>query len=135
MKFLLLAACAAVTLTLSTCTSVPEPVCQSNILVPISKIVGPRTAAINQTVTYTLTYDLGNSCGTFGNLATNTIMNADGTTTQQVGVSGKYNGCSCTAASAPAQTAYQFQPTKAGTYYFQFLVANSQFTTDTLTVQ
>ena len=133
MKFSLLAALLAATCLLPGCLAVQEPVCQSNMLVPVSAVIGPRTAAVNQQVTYTLSYSLGNSCGAFSNLVTNSA--SDSARVRQVGINANYSGCSCTTTTTTAQTAYQFQPTKAGTYYLQFLTTDNKFITDTLTVR
>ncbi|NML66441.1 hypothetical protein HHL22_14610 [Hymenobacter sp. RP-2-7] len=135
MKLSLLTGLLTATLALPGCLAVSEPVCQSTILVPITTATGPRTATVGQAVTYNLVYSIGNDCGTFGNIVTNTINNTDGTTVQQVGVNGSYTGCSCNATTTSSQTTYQFTPTKAGTYYVQFLTTNNAYLTDTLTVR
>lgn len=120
---------------LASCQSPPEPVCQSTTLVPISKAVGPRTAAVRQTVTYHLRYVLGNTCASFSQF----VLNADTTTAgiyRQAGVSALAVGCSCASTDTTSTpTTYQFQPQRAGTYYVQFLTTNNAFITDTLTVR
>ena len=135
MKLLLLTGLLAATFALPGCLAVDEPVCQSTILVPVTTASGPRTAAAGQAVTYNLGYSIGNSCGTFGTIITNTLPNNDGSTVQQVGINGSYKGCSCSPTTTASQTSYQFTPAKAGTYYVQFLTTNNAFITDTLTVR
>lgn len=120
------------------CRALPEPVCQSRLLVPVVRAVGPRQATVNQRVTYNLQVKLGNSCGVFDTIVTNQVDDLTGTTpiVQQVGVRGKYTGCTCTTdTTALTAVSYQFQPTKAGTYYLRFLTRQSGFLTDTLTVR
>lgn len=120
------------------CRALPEPVCQSRLLVPAVRAVGPRRAAVNQAVTYQLGVKLGNSCGVLDTILVNSIDDPTGVAVpvRQVGVRGKYDGCSCTTDTLTiTPVSFQFKPIKAGTYYLRFLSRQSTFITDTLTVQ
>ncbi|RZK61403.1 MAG: hypothetical protein EOO59_05150 [Hymenobacter sp.] len=123
------------------CRALPEPVCESRLLVPAVQVTGPRTAAVGQTVTYTLRVRLGNSCGAFDSIVVSKDSSRISPFSQQVGVQGKYTGCSCQADTLTVTpVTYQFRPAKAGTYYLhflsqQFLTRPSTFLNDTLTVR
>ena len=118
------------------CRALPEPVCDSRQLAPIVQAAGPRTAAVNQLVSYTLGVKLGNSCGVFDTIVVSAGDSKTGPITQQIGARGHYVGCSCqTDTLAVTTTTYQFRPTRAGTYYLQFLTRQSRFIVDTLLVQ
>jgi len=118
------------------CQALQEPVCDSQQLAPIVQATGPRTATVNQLVSYALSVKLGNSCGAFDTLVVSTGNNKTGPITQQIGARGHYVGCSCQADTMAVTTAtYQFRPSRAGTYYLQFLSRQSRFLIDTLVVQ
>jgi chitodextrinase len=116
-------------LSLTSCFSTKEPTCNSNGYVPIVKVIGPKTATLAQPAVFVLSYSLGNDCTTL----TNVEAVPSGNTTQ-VGLAAASNGCACNATTTVSQTSYQFQPTKAGTYYIQFLTTNNAYITDTVVV-
>jgi hypothetical protein len=116
-------------LSLTSCLSGSEPTCNSSGYVPIVKIIGPKTATLAQPAVFTLSYTLGNDCTKL----TNVEAVPSGNTTQ-VGLAATSTGCACNATTNVSQTSYQFQPTKAGTYYIQFLTTNNSFITDTVVV-
>lgn len=121
---------------MASCRALPEPVCTSQLLVPVVRAVGPRRAALNQPVSYALDVKLGNNCGAFDSIVVSAGDNTTGPFTQQIGVRGRYTGCSCQADTTTVTPAtYQFTPAKAGVYYLQFLTRQSRFITDTLVVQ
>lgn len=118
------------------CRALPEPTCQSRLLVPIVARSGPRQATVGQQLTYTFDVKLGNSCGVVDTVIASQGDNAVGPFTRQVGVRALYNGCSCTTDTlALTRVSYQFRPDKAGTYYLKFLTRQSRFYTDTLLVR
>ena len=117
------------------CRALPEPECQSQLLVPVLRATGPRRAAVNQPVSYTLVVRLGNSCSKSDTLL---VSGGDSTATtfvRRIGVQGRYVGCACAPDTARTSVTYRFQPRKAGTYYLQFLTQQNRFLVDTLTVQ
>jgi chitodextrinase len=116
-------------LSLTSCLTTHEPTCNSTGYVPIVSVIGPKTATLAQPAVFVLGYTLGTDCATFANLTT--VPNGNIT---QVGITASVNGCACNATTTVSQTSYQFQPTKAGTYYIQFLTTNNSFITDTVVV-
>jgi hypothetical protein len=122
---------ALTTLSLTSCLSTKEPTCNSNGYVPIVNVFGPKTATLSQPAVFTLSYTLGNDCTKLTNVEV--VPSASGNITQ-VNLAASSNGCACNATTTVSQTSYQFQPTKAGTYYIQFLTTNNAFITDTVVV-
>ena len=126
MKKILLAAS---TLSLSGCLNNNSPSeCQSTQVVPVSSAIGPKTVAVNQPATYSLTYQPGSACGKLSSVAEQVPIAAN---THLLGVQVDYNGCNCPQTTTLAQALYTFVPTQPGTYYFRFVTA-SGYLTDTL---
>ncbi|MVN77956.1 hypothetical protein GO988_16625 [Hymenobacter sp. HMF4947] len=117
---------AAFALGLTSCLSTSPDTCQSTALTPVLSATGPKTIAVNQPATFTLSYEIQNGCGTFAGL-----QEQANTDTRLVGVNIKYDGCNCPQTVTPAQTTYTFQPTTAGTYYVRF-VGSTGYLIDTL---
>ncbi len=113
----------------TSCLSVGPDTCNTTLLTPVTSVTGPKTAAVNQPVVYTLTYTPAGGCGTLADLTEQATGN-----TRAISVNVNYTGCTCAAPADPAQTTYTFQPSQAGTYYLRF-VGNSAYLVDTLVVQ
>jgi hypothetical protein len=122
-----LAALSAISLT--SCLASQEPTCSSTGYVPIVSAIGPKTATLAQPAVFVLSYTLGTDCATFADVVA--VPNGN---MMQVGVTSSVNGCACNVTTTVSRTSYQFQPTKTGTYYLQFLTANNTFITDTVVV-
>jgi hypothetical protein len=115
---------------LSGCLTTQEPTCNSTGYVPIVGATGPKTVGINQPAVFTISYTLGSSCGTLGEVTA--VPNGN---VVQVGVAGVYTGCACTTTTTVSQTTYQFQTATTGTYRIQFLSGNNSVITDTVVVK
>lgn len=126
MKLYLLAALA---LGATSCLNVGPDTCNTTLATPITNVSGPKTVAVNQPATYSLTYQPAGGCGTLTNLTEQVAG-----TTRAIGVNVAYTSCSCSATAVAAQTTYTFQPTQAGTYYLKF-TGNNAYITDTLVVK
>jgi hypothetical protein len=126
MKYYLLAALA---LSATGCLGVGPNTCNATLSTPITHVTGPKTIAVNQPATYSLTYSPASGCGTLANLSEQTAGN-----THAISVNVSYTTCSCATSAVPAQTTYTFQPTQAGTYYLKF-VGNNTYIIDTLVAQ
>jgi len=113
----------------TSCLGVGPDTCNTTLLTPVTSVTGPKTAAVNQPVVYTLTYTPAGGCGTLANLTEQGASN-----TRAVSINVNYTSCTCATPAAPAQTTYTFQPSQAGTYYLRF-VGNSAYLVDTLVVQ
>lgn len=123
MKYYLLA---LVALSATSCLNVGPETCSTTLLTPITSVSGPKTVAVNQPATYSLSYLPAGGCGTLANLSEQVAGS-----TRAIGVNVNYNSCSCGTAAVAAQTTYTFQPTQAGTYYLKF-VGDNAYIIDTL---
>ena len=126
MKYYLLAALA---LGATSCLNVGPDTCNTTLATPITNVSGPKTVAVNQSASYSLTYLPAGGCGTLANLSEQVAG-----TTRAIGVNVAYTSCSCSTTAASAQTTYTFQPTQTGTYYLRF-VSDNAYIIDTLVVQ
>ena len=124
---------AAASLALTSCLGSAKDTCSATILEPVVSATGPKTVAVNQKANFIITYLPQTSCGQLANIyeAAGNVAN-----TYLIGPQVAYNDCNCPTNSTTAQTTYSFTPTKAGTYYLNF-VANtaSGFIADTLVAQ
>ena len=129
-RFLCIAAAA---LSLTSCLGSSKDTCSATILEPAVAATGPRTIAVNQKANFTITYLPQTTCGVL-----TSIYEAAGNAnnTYLVGPQVSYSDCNCPSNSVTAQATYSFTPTKAGTYYLNF-VANTAtgFISDTLVAQ
>ncbi len=116
---------------LTSCLKSRPSECHSTVVAPLLSINGPKTVAVNQAANFALTYTLAGSCGKFNSVNDEAVATPN---TRVVSVQVDYEGCNCPQTTIPAQVIYTFQPTKAGTYYFQF-AAGTSFITDTLVVK
>jgi hypothetical protein len=114
------------------CNKVPkeDTLCNSLTLAPVTKVEGPKTAAINQTIALTVYFGCFNGCGNFGNYE----QTVNGNTTT-INVIAKYQGCICTQDAPVRQSIYNFSAPQTGTYYLKFFQATNTYITDTITVQ
>ncbi|GAA4493622.1 hypothetical protein GCM10023172_02400 [Hymenobacter ginsengisoli] len=126
MKYYLLA---FVALSATSCLNVGPDSCNTTLLTPVTSVSGPKTIAVNQTATYSLSYLPAGGCGTLANLTEQNSGN-----TRAISVNVNYTNCSCPTAAVPGQTTYTFQPTQAGTYYLKFVGINT-YIVDTLVAQ
>ena len=113
----------------TSCLNVGPDTCNTTLATPITNVSGPKTIAVNQPATYSLTYLPAGGCGTLANLSEQVAG-----TTRAIGVNVSYTNCSCSTTATSAQTTYTFQPTQAGTYYLRFIGSNA-YITDTLVVK
>ncbi len=124
---------AAASLALTSCLGSSKDTCSATILEPNVAVTGPKTVAVNQKADFILAYIPQNTCGQLAS-----IYQATGNTanTYIIGPQVAYNDCNCPSNTATVQTVYSFTPTKAGTYYLNF-VANtaSGYIADTLVAQ
>jgi cytochrome c oxidase assembly protein Cox11 len=124
---------AAATLTLTSCLSGSKDSCSATVLEPVQAVSGPKTIAVNQKANFLVTYLPQVTCSKL-----ETIYEAAGSTpnTYLVGPRVTYTDCNCPANTVVAQATYSFTPTKAGTYYLNFISTNANgFIADTLVVQ
>jgi hypothetical protein len=128
-RSLIICLTALTAISLTSCLSTKEPACNSNGYVPITKVIGPKTATLAQPAVFVLSYLLGNDCTKLTNVESVPSGNSI-----QVNLAAASSGCACNATTTVSQTSYQFQPTKAGTYYVQFLTTNNAYITDTVVV-
>jgi hypothetical protein len=119
---------AALTIGATSCLNVGPDTCSTTLLTPVTSVSGPKTIAVNQAATYSLSYLPAQGCGTPANLSEQTAGN-----TRAISVNVNYASCSCATAATAAQITYTFQPSQAGTYYLKF-VGNSAYIVDTLVV-
>ncbi|TDN35930.1 hypothetical protein E4631_04515 [Hymenobacter sp. UV11] len=122
---------ASVALGLTSCLNVPDTTCESTVVEPVLSATGPKTVAINQPATFALAYQAQSACGKLSNVVESTVATPN---TRVIGIRVNYTGCNCPQTTIPSQASYTFQPTQAGTYYLQFVVANG-YLTDTLVVK
>jgi hypothetical protein len=104
--------------------------CLSYQIAPITHVNGPDAGSINQDINFTLSFDIFNGCGQFGNIEHNSNAN-----TTTVKINAKYQGCICTQIMGTLQTVYSFKATQAGTYYFKFFQSDGKYLLDTLTIK
>ena len=129
-RFLLFAAAC---LGLTSCLGSSKDSCSATVLEPTITAVGPKTIAVNQQANFIITYLPQSTCGQLTSIyeAAGSVANS-----YLVGPRVTYNDCNCPANTATAQTTYSFTPTKAGTYYLNFIASNtSGFIVDTLVAQ
>lgn len=118
-------------LSLTSCLSKDANVCTATQIEPVSSAVGPKTASVNQTVTYTINYAPLSTCGDFDGFVEQAGATAN---TRVVGTRVKYSSCDCPASTAVKLTTYTLKPTQAGTYYLNF-ISTTGYIADTLVVQ
>ncbi|MGI4866377.1 MAG: hypothetical protein ACRYFZ_20795 [Janthinobacterium lividum] len=124
---------AAAGLSLTGCLNKDANTCSVTQVEPALTATGPRTIAVNQTATFQVSYIPQSTCGTFDSFAEQATGTAN---TYAVGARVKYNSCDCPPSTTITQSAYTFKPTKAGTYYFNFIAGTGTgFITDTLVAQ
>jgi hypothetical protein len=95
----------------------------------VSAITGPTTGTPNQELTFTVTFAVENSCGTF-----NKFIETATTNTKQIEVESKYEGANCGVTAATKTTTYKFKPTAVGTYILKFKKTATEFVTQTIVV-
>jgi hypothetical protein len=61
-RSLIICLTALTAISLTSCLSTKEPACNSNGYVPITKVIGPKTATLAQPAVFVLSYSLGNDC-------------------------------------------------------------------------
>ena len=118
---------------LTSCLSGGKDTCSATVLEPVQSVSGPKTIAVNQTASFTITYLPQVTCNRL-----ESVYEAAGNTpnTVLVGPRVTYTDCNCPTNTVVAQTTYTFKPTTAGTYYLNFTAANANgFIRDTLVVQ
>ncbi len=116
---------------LTSCLSKDTNVCTATQVEPVISAIGPKTASVNQTVTYTVSYAPLSTCGNFDGF---TEQSGAAANTLVVGTRVKYSSCDCPVSTAVKLTTYTVKPTQAGTYYLNFISANG-YIADTLVVQ
>ena len=116
---------------LTSCLNTKPSDCHSSVVATVLGIDGPKTVAVNQAASFALNYTLDGPCGKFNSVNDEAVATPN---TRVVSVQVDYEGCNCPQKTIPAQAVYTFQPTKAGTYYFQFATGTG-FITDTLVVK
>ena len=129
-RFICLAACG---LTLTSCLKESKNNCSATILEPTIAAVGPKTVAVNQKATFSISYLPQITCGQLAG-----IYEAPGAAanTYLIGPQVAYTDCNCPTNTVAQQTTYSFTPPKAGTYYLNFVAANAAgYITDTLVAQ
>ncbi len=89
---------------------------------------GPATVTVNQSATYTLTYQIKSDCGNFENF----LETLTGTT-KTVGVRLKYVG-DCNENVQTKTVSYPFMVNTPGTYTFKFRNTSTSFLTRTVVV-
>jgi hypothetical protein len=120
------------TIQLSSCSKSKEDdaLCTSFSIGTVTKVEGPKTATVNQTIALNVYFTCFNGCGNFGNYEQTVSGN-----TSTIKVMAKYQGCICTQDIPARQSLYNFSAAQAGTYYLKFLQANDLYLIDTITVQ
>ncbi|HET9505693.1 MAG TPA: hypothetical protein VFO93_19265 [Hymenobacter sp.] len=124
---------ALASLGLTSCLGSAKNSCTATVLEPVTSATGPRTVAVNQKADFVISYVPQNTCGKLASIyeAAGNLPNS-----YLIGPQVVYNDCNCPTNTGAAQATYSFTPTKAGTYYLNFIASNSAgYVTDTLVAQ
>lgn len=113
-----------------TCNKKTGDSCISYLTAPVIEAVGPTTGGVNQDIAFSVTYGIGNGCGTFFKFeelatASNTVVK----------VIAKYEGCICTAIYVDSKKDYIFKKTLPGTYNLQFDKGDGSFIVREIIIQ
>ena len=96
----------------------------------VSAVTGPETGAINQEVTFQVTYGVENSCGNFHQYLETISGNS-----KTIQVQTRYIGTNCATTAATKTEPYKFTLNTAGTYVFKFKSSATAFITKTVVIE
>ncbi len=105
--------------------------CFSKEVVYPTIISVPDSGKINEQLTFDISVNLKNDCGSFGGFLTTSDSLAQKINIESLAA---YRGCTCAATEKEIDTAYTFTPSAAGTYQFSFKNGASSFDTKTVIV-
>ena len=113
-----------------TCNKKTGDSCISYLTAPVIEAVGPTTGSVNQDIAFSVTYGVGNGCGTFFKFEESVAGN-----NAVIKVIAKFEGCICTAIYSEFTNAYIFKKTVPGTYQLQFDKGDGNFITREIVIQ
>lgn len=96
----------------------------------VTAVTGSDTAAINEDVTFQVSFDVENSCGNFHQYLETISGN-----TKTIQVQTKYRGTNCGATASTKTEPYTFRLNTAGTYVFKFKSSATAFITKTVVIE
>ena len=105
-----------------------DQVCSASVYAPATDVTGPETAIVNQEVSYSVKFNITNTCGSFINFAASSGF------PKQIAPVVNYEGCECSNLTSTQVKNYVYTPTQVGTYEFKFLTGTNLYITKTLVV-
>ncbi|AWA30083.1 hypothetical protein HYN48_08330 [Flavobacterium magnum] len=118
---------------LTSCLSDSDPAvneCYNTQNVGVTNVTGPTTAGINQPVTFDVTFNVADSCGSFLGF----YEEATATNEKTITVVTKYLGCDCIDGVIAKTTPYTFKGLASGTYVLKFKITETTYKTMTIVV-
>lgn len=96
----------------------------------VTAVAGPETGTLNQEITFNVTFNVQNSCGSFYKFVETVAGN-----TKTVQVQARYTGSNCDAVASTKTEPYKFTINTAGTYVFKFKSSATAFVTKTVVIE
>lgn len=108
-----------------------NPTCFYTTAIGTTAVTGPEIAAVNEEITLTVSYILGNDCGRFLSFSEVNQSNND----KIITIGARFEGCDCVNIPINKTEPYKFKGLNAGVYNLKFKKNETQFVTHTITVE
>jgi len=104
--------------------------CSYSAGVGTTAVTGPETAAIDEEISFTVSFSVDSTCGSF--LQFHQVESGNEIT---ITVNAEYKGCNCDTTVTARTATYKFKALRAGVYKLIFKKTNTESITKTITVE